>query len=71
VRWVVLVVGLLIAAAIAWDAAERHYDACVNAAKAVPDARDEVDRLVDEVGGGNSHAEGVARRIDGCSRLPW
>ena len=33
-RLALVIVGLLIAAAVAWDASERHYDACVNAAKA-------------------------------------
>jgi hypothetical protein len=67
-----IAVGLLIAAAVAWFAAEQHYDNCVNAAK-----------LRHPVGlaGGNPRQEyerwkgvDVRRRsaaIDGCSRLPW
>jgi hypothetical protein len=62
VKLVVLIVGVLIAAAIAWDAGERHYDNCVTAAKASLSA---VDRTLADVRGEQPDA------IKGCSRLPW
>jgi hypothetical protein len=66
-----VIVGLLIAAAIAWDASERHYDACVNAAKARgsplgsgPDSS--LDRTL-----AHDARPSIDSLIKGCSRLPW
>lgn len=59
-RLALIVVGLLIAAAIAWDAAERHYNACVNAAKV----------SVVNSQWGSLYATELSRRVNGCSRLP-
>jgi hypothetical protein len=67
----IILVGLLIAAFIAWDAAERHYDACVNAAKATAKRPDAIDRDIERSLGGNMYAEDLRRRVKGCSRLPW
>lgn len=61
----IIVVGLLIAAAIAWDASERHYDACVNAAKSATGA------ATRPAPGWTAYAPIVERRVKGCSRLPW
>ena len=60
-----VIVGVLIAAAIAWDA-ERHYDNCVAAARATSfDPRPSAAQVV-----GDEPTE-TERRVDGCSRLPW
>ncbi len=59
----IAIVGLLIVGALAWNAAEMHYENCVEAAKAR---------------GTGSRAEAilegrqrVAELVEGCSRLPW
>jgi hypothetical protein len=61
-----VIVGLLIAAAIAWDAAERHYDNCVEAAHATSfDPAPSAEQIL------NDEPAETARRVEGCSRLPW
>ncbi len=70
-KWVALVaVGLLIAAAVAWDAGERHYRNCIASAKTLPDPRNAIQREIDRAGSIDPHARAVARHIKGCSRLP-
>jgi hypothetical protein len=59
-RIALIAVGLLVAAAIAWDAAERHYNACVNAPKV----------SVVNTQWGSQYATELSRRVNGCSRLP-
>lgn len=58
---VVILVGLLIAAALAWFAAEHHYDNCIDAAKATH-----------PIGQRSTAADARQRRaaVDGCSHLP-
>jgi hypothetical protein len=59
-------VGLAIAAAVGWYAAEAHYQGCVQAAKSLPDHRSQRDVLR----GDDSYAQAVSKRVNGCSRLP-
>jgi hypothetical protein len=80
-----LAVGVLIAASVAWFAAEQHYENCVTAAEArapVGEAGsllDESESLLDEPGSVQEEFErftGEAQRrrreaIEGCSRVPW
>jgi hypothetical protein len=68
-----VIVGVLIAGAIAWYAAEAHYDSCVDAAIATHPLGgggydDEVDRYL-----GNETDAMRARRaaVNRCSRWPW
>ena len=58
-----LIVGLLIAASLAWGAGELHYRNCINAAKAEHEALEGIVRAVS----GND----LRQRIRDCSRLPW
>lgn len=65
---------VLLAVAVAWFAAERHYENCVEVAEAVARAR-----ASGAASGGFNFGESngearpsfVERRINGCSRLPW
>ena len=71
VKAALLIVGVLIFAAIVWDASERHYDSCINAAKATTkpifsNEADEILRRVDPGPGGTRES-----RIAGCSRIPF
>jgi hypothetical protein len=82
---VLVVLGLLIAAAVAWDAGEHHYDNCVAVAKErnpLPSTRNAWDHLPDPLGILDPEDEALRtevrlrlqnrkRAIDGCSRLPW
>jgi hypothetical protein len=66
---VVAVVGLTIAAAVAWVAAEGHYRGCVEAAVARhPDPVDRM-QLRQEIRTGEVQQQRIAA-VDGCSRLP-
>lgn len=77
----VVIVGLLIAAALAWNAAERHYDNCVAAAKADNPPAPTFTGSLDESGDPDTISrltyldERPGRRreaaVEGCSRLPW
>jgi hypothetical protein len=71
-RVALIAVGLLIAVALVWDASERHYYACVNAA--IHDGADPLLYTHREDPTGDK-ADRASRRIDrrirGCSRLPW
>ena len=52
-KWAALVVGLRIAASVAWFAAEQHYDNCIQ------DARKDFDRLLERAAkGGPKQTEG-------------
>ena len=77
-RVAAVLVGILIAASIMWFAAEKHYDNCLEAAKA--------EHLIGTRPSGDSGnifgpPTGLAayqrrvrerkRAIDGCSRTPW
>lgn len=60
-----LIVGLLIAAAIAWDAGERHYDNCVDRARTMHSQSQ-------GYFGDEEEAQRQRRNaIAGCSRTPW
>lgn len=68
----VVVVGLLIAAAIAWDAGERHYDNCVAHAKTI-NPGNATGSIWDRDPGDPTGAEAQRERrnaIAGCSRTP-
>ena len=70
-RVALIAVGLLVAVALAWDAGERHYFTCVNAA--IHDTPDSFyTRKEDPTGAKAERASRrTDRRIEGCSRLPW
>ena len=79
-KWAVVIVGLLIAASIAWFAGEQHYDNCVQAALAsnpLPTASEQSNW--DQYGGSlldqpPSREEVLSDRraeLDDCSRLPF
>jgi hypothetical protein len=57
-------VGVLVAAAIAWHAAEAHYDNCLKSAEIRGAPGDPIDAALE----GRSSA---TRLAEGCSRLPW
>jgi hypothetical protein len=67
----VLIAGLVLAAAIAWDAGERHYDNCVHKAEARTPIRTVQSGSI--IGPRQTVMGLAARRraVDGCSRLPF
>jgi hypothetical protein len=71
---ILAVVGLLLAAALAWNAAEAHYDSCVQAARALPDTALQGGFAIppprSAAPAPDAHAVEVRHRIEGCSRLP-
>ena len=79
---VVLTVGLLIVAGLAWTGGELHYRGCVDAAQARhpvqalagsdnPFDREE-ESLLDSPGGDRRREIRALRAgVDGCSQLPW
>ncbi len=68
---VAVIVGLLIAAPLAWIGGEMHYRNCLTVAQAVPDTRPKTEREFDEFAGTDPQGEEVARRMARCSRLPF
>lgn len=60
-----ILVGLAVAAALAWFAAEQHYDNCVEAAQTEYEGQAAAKRIEAEFEGM------LAERVRGCSRLPW
>lgn len=70
-----LVVGLLVAAALAWSAGEHHYENCVRAAKDAHSG-EAVEDIWDRIPDGEERTQAEAERerrdaIDGCARTPW
>ncbi len=66
-RGVLIALGFLIAVGLLWNAAELHYEACVDHAKALPPSMSS-DEQIDR---GRRENERVRRAVEGCSRLPW
>lgn len=72
-----IIVGLLIAATLAWGGSEFHYRNCIEAAESThPVSRDwaEITRGENARGGGPKPPRGTAARrkaVDGCSHLPF
>jgi hypothetical protein len=70
-----VVIGLLIAAALAWNGAEMHYRSCVDAAEArTPLTRADGGGWGSAAGDDPLGVLGAEERqaaVDGCSRLPW
>jgi hypothetical protein len=63
-----IAVGLLLSAAVAWFAAEQHYENCVETARTEVEAGDAYSpEQVEQALTGKP----LRDRIDGCSRLPW
>jgi hypothetical protein len=64
-----IVVGLVLLAAVLWDAGERHYSGCVNAAKARVATGSATQREYERFTG--EAATTRAKAVAGCSRVPW
>lgn len=62
-RAAVILIGLLLVAAVAWNAAELHYRNCVNTAKAITGSPATTSLI------GPSPL--LIKKINGCSRLPF
>jgi hypothetical protein len=74
VKLVVLVVGVLIAATLAWNGAELHYRSCIDAAEArtpLGGVKDPYDYTDDPLGIKGDALKDRRGAVDGCSRLPW
>lgn len=78
-KWLAVIVGVLILAAVLWDAGERHYRNCVEVARSLPDpanVRAQIQKELQSIVGSQSraadlHADALRGRIKGCSRLPF
>jgi hypothetical protein len=67
-----IAVGLLIAAGVAWFAAEQHYENCVTAAEARFPVEGDPGSVQDEFERFTGEAQRRRREaVEGCSRLPW
>jgi|tagenome__1003787_1003787.scaffolds.fasta_scaffold20792451_2 hypothetical protein len=66
----ILLVGLALSAAVAWNAAEAHYQGCVQAAQMLPDKRNDFERTLENRHKADPHAASVYKRVRGCSRWP-
>ena len=70
-KWAALVVGLLIAASVAWFAAEQHYDNCIQDAYLERYATEEVSPRKFRVPSREQAGRKLQAALDGCGRLPF